>query len=331
MQLKNLPKRLSNIFDYFLKNKTTQNLPTHIIVELTNVCNLKCVMCPSPKQDRAKGYLNKETFIELINQVKGKIEVIDFDLYGEILINPDYDWYISYAKKHNLKTSVSTNATFLNKDHSERLIKSGLDFLIISIDDENLNGYNAIRKGADFQTIIENTKQFLRMNQGEIFTVIQKIHMSNNASATWNYVEEMSRFGANIVRLKPYRDLDKTMKNLRTQQTNRIEKIQCPYLWKIPVVTWNGEMVPCCNDYNATIPLGNVRDKDIFKIWNNDTFANLRQMHSEGRKEEINLCNGCSAIEFGPISLTLSAFFDGLNSRKIISVFQTLKILIKDL
>lgn len=330
LNIPNLFKRFLLNWDYLIKEKTPHTFPTHIIIELTNVCNLKCIMCPSPKQNRTKGYISKETFIELIDQIKGKVEIIDFDLYGEILIHPEYDWFIQYAKKNKIKTSVSTNATFLTKEHSQRLINSNLDYLIISIDDVSGGSYDEIRKGASFATIIENTRNFLTLNNRKIFTVIQKIHMSSNVNTTWSYVDEMQILNADIVRLKPYRDLDSEKKYLRTNAVSDLEKIQCPYLWRVPVVTWKGELIPCCNDYNATMSFGSIHQDSVINIWKGERFGEMREKHINKQKESIDLCRGCSAIEFNNVSLVLSSLVDGLNSRKILSVLQTIKILIAD-
>lgn len=323
-----LPIRLSNNLDFIFNNSIVKNIPTHVIIELTNVCNLKCVMCPSPIQKRAKGFMAKEDFILLMSQLAGKIELIDFDLYGEILIHPEYDWFIAYAKGMKIKTSVSTNATFLNSEHIDRLINSGLDFLIISVDGEEEASYNHIRKGAAFNKTIENVENFLNKNQNKIFTIVQKIHMSSNVESTWSYLETMKHLRPNLLRLKPYRDQFKGKEYLRVQDKKNISEIKCPYLWKIPVLTWNGGMVPCCNDYDATMSFGSGIASSVSSLWNAPAFVKMRETHIAKGKESISLCQNCSAVDFNFLTVFASSFFDGLNSRKILSVIQTIKILL---
>jgi radical SAM protein with 4Fe4S-binding SPASM domain len=287
-------------------------------------------MCPSQKQERTKGHITKEKFIELLEQMKGKLEIIEFSLYGEILIHPDFDWFIKYAKSKNIKTSLSTNATFLNRENSLRLIDSGIDHLIISIDDVSGGNYNEIRKGSQFEKIFINTQDFLKLNNGKVFTVIQKIHMTLNQSSTWNYLSEMLPLRPSLVRLKPYRDIDSQKKHLRTKKNKNFESIQCPYLWKSPIITWKGELIPCVHDYNVTMPLGKSENENIQKIWNNEKFQEMRGKHIAGQKETIPLCKGCTAIDLSLLTLAMSSVFDGLNFRKVMSVFQTICILIED-
>lgn len=327
--LTKFPRRLSVSMSYFLKSSTTNHLPTNLQIELTNVCNLNCVMCPTQKQTRKRGFLSKEDFAKILDSYGASLEILDFDFMGETLIHPEYDWFIQEAKKRGIKTAVSTNATFLTKEHSQRIIDSGLDHLIISIDDVQAGKYDEIRKGAKISTVFANTKQFLEMNQGKVFTVIQKIHMSVNKNSTWSYIEEMLPLGANIVRLKPFRDLDHTKKHLRTSSIKNVEKIQCPYLWRVPIVTWDGKLVPCSVDYDASVVLGELPE-NLSEAWNGEKFQAMRQMHIDGRKEEIDICRGCSAIEAKPLSVVISSVFDGLNFRKVLSLTQTLKILLKE-
>lgn len=332
-ELQNIPQRFLLNWSYFKKQNTVDNFPSYAIVELTNICNLNCIMCPSAQQTRSRGHIKKETFIKLVEQFREKkVELVDFSLYGEILIHPEFDWFIEYARANGLKTSVSTNASFLSPENSERLINSGLDFLVISIDDVSGGKYNDIRLGNNFDKIMAQVKGFLALNRGRVFTTIQKIHMSQNIDSTYNYINEMSELGANLVRLKPYRDKDMKKTFLRTRKVKNLEKIQCPYLWKIPVFTWNGELVPCCNDFNATMPMGNIHDvKDINEIWNGKAFQNLRDTHIQQKKENVDLCKGCISVEFGYFSLFMSSFFDGLNAKKVLCVFQTSKILFREL
>lgn len=326
---KNLHKRISLSWSYFTKSTTTKYYPNNIQIELTNICNLNCVMCPSQSQTRPKGHLTKERFTEILDSYGADLEVISFDLMGEMLIHPEYDWFLKEAKRRGLKTSISTNATFLTKEHSERIINAGVDFFMISIDDVSGGSYKEIRRGAEFTKVLNNTKQFLELNNGKVFTIIQKIHMSVNKSSVWTYIEEMMPLKADIVRLKPFRDLHRERKYLRPEERKNTEKIQCPYLWRVPVISWDGKLIPCAVDFNATVPLG-ASPSNLAEAWNGEKFQAFRQMHIDGKKEEIPLCKGCSAIEATPLGIAISSAFDGLNFRKVLTLTQTLKILIKE-
>ena len=332
--LKSLPglhRRISIAISYLLKKPKTGYFPSSITLELTNVCNLNCIMCPSQKQTRDKGYLNRENFIKLLTEVSDSLEVIEFSFMGETLIHPEYDWFIKEAKRWGIKTSLSTNASFLDEINAQKLVDSGLDNLIISIDDKSNGNYEQIRKGANFEKTMKHAKRFLELNNGRIFTTIQKVHMSVNEDAVWDYIEEMGKLGADIIRLKPFRNLDKTKVDLRTKKIKNASSIQCPYIWRVPVFTWKGDLVPCGVDFDASMVLGSIGNGTIREAWNGAKMQEMRNIHSSGNKDSINLCNGCDVLDFSKISFAISTVFDGLNFRKVLSIFQTIKILITKL
>ena len=42
---------------------------------------------------------------------------------------------------------------------------------------------------------------------------------------------------------------------------------------------------------------GNVKEKSIYEIWNDDVISKIRQDHLNGKRNEINPCNKCG-VEF---------------------------------
>ena len=61
------------------------------------------------------------------------------------------------------------------------------------------------------------------------------------------------------------------------------------------VVLWDGTVIPCCVDYNATLALGNVRNKTIPNLWKNDEIVRLREQHLNG--EFPDTCANCNECE----------------------------------
>lgn len=66
--------------------------------------------------------------------------------------------------------------------------------------------------------------------------------------------------------------------------------------WKLQhanVITWDGLVVPCCFDKDATHQLGNLKTQSFKEIWHN---ANYRQFRNELMKsrKNIDICSNCS-------------------------------------
>ena len=98
-------------------------------------------------------------FKKIIDETKDYVELVDLDLYGESMLNPDIYKMIKYAKTNGLNTLLNTNATLLNKENSRKLIHSGLDILIISFDGTSKETYELIRREGNF---IKSNEWFIK-------------------------------------------------------------------------------------------------------------------------------------------------------------------------
>jgi len=145
-------------FQMLIKKDNIHSYPTHLIADMTNICNLKCPLCPTGAgaPGRKKGMMPFPTFKKIIDEIGKYLISIDLFNWGEPLLNKDIYEMIAYAHGRNIVTSVSTNFQHFSEEHAEKLISSGLDILILSIDGASQESYEKYRIGGDFQRAIEN-------------------------------------------------------------------------------------------------------------------------------------------------------------------------------
>ncbi len=85
--------------------KILTEYPMHLDIEVTNVCNLKCPMCPRTLLMEANQYgdpyfIDKDIFKEVIDQVAGKgVYAINLNADGETLLHKDVVEMVAYAKQ----------------------------------------------------------------------------------------------------------------------------------------------------------------------------------------------------------------------------------------
>ncbi len=60
------------------------------------------------------------------------------------------------------------------------------------------------------------------------------------------------------------------------------------------VVDWNGDVVLCCDDWNHSTILGNLKNQTIEEIWNGEKLRAIRQAHIKGEFYRVPLCAGCN-------------------------------------
>ena len=78
----------------------------------------------------------------------------------------------------------------------------------------------------------------------------------------------------------------------RYEIRNRLSN-HCFRMWSSCVVTWDGAVVPCCFDKDATNTMGNLKDQAFEKIWKNEAYREFRKRILSSRKS-INICMNCT-------------------------------------
>src|SRR6185436_12615493 len=67
----------------------------------------------------------------------------------------------------------------------------------------------------------------------------------------------------------------------------------CWKMWHSCVITWDGKIVPCCFDKDASHQVGNLNENKFADIWNGAGYDNFRQAILNGR-DQIDICKNCS-------------------------------------
>ncbi len=67
----------------------------------------------------------------------------------------------------------------------------------------------------------------------------------------------------------------------------------CWRLWNSCVITWDGQVVPCCFDKDASHPMGTLATDNFINIWHNENYTKFRTSLLKSRKD-IDICSNCS-------------------------------------
>jgi len=119
---------ISNMLNYPLVN------PISASILITSRCNSKCIYCSVWKLGDDYKDISIDKLDKLFKSLK-KIGVrVIFLSGGEPLIRDDLEEIISLAKHYDLLVEVSTNGILFTKRRAQRLIESGVDNIILSLD-----------------------------------------------------------------------------------------------------------------------------------------------------------------------------------------------------
>ncbi|KHO52558.1 MAG: radical SAM protein [archaeon GW2011_AR17] len=180
---KNLtPKRMLNYtkVQMSLKAKSPKvwGKPLSLFIEPTNICNLKCPLCPTGNNStpKGKGYMKFEDYTKIIDELGPTAFSVTLWNYGEPSLNKDFIRMIRYAKEAGLKVITSTNGfIFRNKEQVQELLESGLDELILAVDGASKESYDKYRINGHFEELIQGIKDLAvaKKAQGRYFPYLR--------------------------------------------------------------------------------------------------------------------------------------------------------------
>lgn len=318
-----LRNRFVTTYSYYSGKPVTAGFPTKLHIELTNKCNLKCVMCPRSYMKREKGMMDFATFKKIVDESRGKLEFTYLHLFGESLLHPDLFKMIEYCKDAGIFTGLATNATILDEIKSQKIIDSGLDFLVISFDGTSKETYEMIRRGGSFEHTLENIRTFLGFRSSRLHTVIQMIYMKGTEDKVDEYVRFWNSYKVNGIRVKPLQTWSGEIESISTLSTSHNNKPElakpCDRLWRHLCILWDGTVVPCEFDFDKIYPLGNIKNESLAEIWNGERIINLRKLHLSGNRGDIDLCKSCTYSAPSALENLAMVALDTLMTTKIIS------------
>jgi radical SAM protein with 4Fe4S-binding SPASM domain len=302
---------LSYSISLVLKKAIYWGSPPIVMIEPTNICNLRCPLCPTGNNTlkRTKGYMSFDVFKKIIDEIHSTAFMIVLWNQGEPYLNQDFSKMVKYASDHDLFTLVSTNG---NIDYdAEEIINSGLDSMIISLDGTTQETYNKYRVNGNLQRIIDNVKELVaarkRLNKTNPLLRWQFLVMKHNEHEIEEIKKMASELEVDNLELKSLQIYSKDdIKNFLPENPKyRRYKVtgdnfelkfgiknRCRRIWTNAVVNWNGDVAICCFDKDGEFKIGNVQDENLDQLWKSSAIMKIRQQILTNRKQ-IPICRNC--------------------------------------
>jgi MoaA/NifB/PqqE/SkfB family radical SAM enzyme len=174
--------------------------PVSMEFELSNKCNLACIMCSEENSsfiankrfgEKEKLHPYDDEFVEQLKVFIPHIQVAKF-LGGEPLLIPIYYkiWDLFAELNRDAKIVIQTNGTIIN-DKIKTMLEDGNFSISISIDSFVKETYESIRLNANFDKTFDNLNYFIDLcKRKNNFIGIAACFIQQN----WQEIPEMIRF-----------------------------------------------------------------------------------------------------------------------------------------
>ena len=295
--------------------------PTHLMIEPSTLCNLRCTLCPvTSGLGRPQGLMTLDTFKQAVDEIASWAFTLQLWDWGEPFVNPDIFAMIAYAKTKGVKVISSTNGhAFAQDGMGEKLVRSGIDTIIFAIDGATQEIYERYRQQGRLETALDGLRKVVAAKRtlGSATPTVnfRFIVMGHNEHQIPQVRELAAALGVDVLTFKtlcedlidPYREgitpatgavapqdpryrrfaLDRQGRRIRRR------KNPCKHLWNSPCVHWNGNVSPCTYDPGDRRVLGNLGQSSFAEIWRGAAYRRERRAF-RAEWEALPVCNTCS-------------------------------------
>ncbi len=302
-------------------------LPTAALVDPANMCDLRCPLCPTgaKKLDDKQSVMSLATFNNILQKMPS-VKQISLCNWGEPFLNPNICEIIHLAKARNIRVTIDTSLC-IEKDREffKGFIKSGLDYLVISIDGACQQTYAKYRIGGNFDLVVSNIKTLVSLKK-EIGTknpvITWKLLVNKYNEGEIEKAKEAAyklgvRFKTATLHLADYSPdltLDESVerrmalwlpknkrylkKYYRNGHNKPFYKHICPALFTELTINPEGKVYPCCHVVSKKNIFGDLACESLEKIWNNKFYKASRDLFVPGNTSGIEtICAKCTMFK----------------------------------
>jgi MoaA/NifB/PqqE/SkfB family radical SAM enzyme len=323
------PRKLANLAlveaEYRLRRTHVRGRPYILIVDPLNVCNLRCPLCPTGTGDleRHQGKMPWETFKKVIDEMAPYAYEVNLHNWGESLLHPNIFEMIEYVASKNVATNMSTNFNLVTDEKIDKLIRSGLEYLILSIDGTTNETYKKYRVRGNLDRVMANVQKLVQrrkeLGSRTPYLEWQFIVFKHNAHEVDEARALAEKMGIDRFRVIPAGTpmLAENQDELRREwliddelagegesesaeeaSLREVQQTSCFYLYRSFTTNPDGGTAPCCVVYGKHNDFGDVNTQTPREIWNNEKYISARSLfRTGGQATQPTICDGCTLFQ----------------------------------
>jgi len=136
-----------------------ESYPSRLVLELTNACNLRCIMCGRDDEEFAQTFFDLNS-LKQIDYILDKITEVTVFGWGEPTMHPQFHQILEYLDQFPLKKYFVTNGMLLDK-FIDDIFNFNVDIIAISLDGACPETNDRIRVNGDFSKVVANIKSIV--------------------------------------------------------------------------------------------------------------------------------------------------------------------------
>lgn len=296
---------LYNIVQQFHNLKDSMKTPYIYEIEPTNHCPYKCIMCPRGlgRMSRPVGFMKLEILRCLLDQLPKTQKLIRLHHFGEAILHPEIDNMVRTVSERGLVSVLSLNPATLTSKLIREILAAGISVVCFSLDafsDQGMMQIRGIKRSfKKCWSMIEDFIEASRNSGAFVLKVIQMVSLElnkHNREEFWRIKEQYPEpdIYLYLAQNTGFGDLNLVEKTQAGGSRNILSGASpCGAPFSEISVLWNGDVVLCCYDYDGFNVIGNVREKPLSEIWQDEEVKRIRNIFESRRTQSLPLCARC--------------------------------------
>lgn len=216
-QYSHLKRQTLESFLDFSKGGASPQWPVEVFLEISNICDLKCAMCPTfsalsthrlsniQRNDRGLMSIDKD-IIQLDEILKHALRVHAFG-YGEPTVHPQFQEIVETLAGYEVVVDFFSHGMHFTETVCQFLVDSGIVRVTISFSGANKKDYENVYLGGKFEQVLAGIKRLAdcKSRSGKSFPEIEinSLGFHHHIETLPEFIQLMSDHGANTINVKP--------------------------------------------------------------------------------------------------------------------------------
>lgn len=272
----------------------------HVQIEISNLCNYKCIFCPRIKSVRKKGMIDEELFNRLIQEVyEFGAREMSFHYSGDPFLHPKLAEYVRKAKEIGYSyVYIDTNGSNATPEKVKAVIDAGVDSIKFSVNAGTRETYTFTHGIDAFDEVVSNIRYCNeyrnRVNpQMKLFVscVYTKYTQKEKES-----ISELFHFCDEVI-FQPASDFSGVMPEVNELlkgegDNNYSNKCPCPMVFGGIYITYEGYLSACCTNFDNHVVVADLNKVSLKEAWYGEKMTELRKRHLENNLKGL-VCYNC--------------------------------------
>lgn len=308
------------------RRPTAGGLPYHLVVDPSNVCNLRCGLCvqATDPDGRPRRFVETERFSCLVREVADHAVRIDLFNWGEPLLHPDFASLAAAVADSGVYARTSSHMSHDHRIDWEAVVRSGLRYLVASIDGATQETYGRYRVRGQLDKALASLDALVgaKRRLGSPFPIVEWqylvfAHNEHEVDAARDLARDMGvdvfRYGGARGRMSaktllpsadvvaqsrdyllppdtPLSEYDAAGGKLR-----REEGEGCHWLWGKMAMHPDGGVSPCWTGWFKDMDIGRWTEGSLAEVWNGPAYRAARQAALQGGDAAgATMCDRCA-------------------------------------